>query len=419
MKVAHICTKDFLGGAARSANRIHTSLVAQSVNSTLFVRDKQTNNPSVVKLDAQSHPQELKFHAERAKQIAVFEATYQPKVQGGHYFKSDMGREGLSIINAVSDADIVHLHWLSDHFFDYQAFFKDSDLSKPVVWRLPDMNPVTGGCHFSGECQNFQHTCGKCPAIGSTDANDISHTIFMRKLDALSCYRGPIEFVATCEWMKNIIAASTIGKNHPINVIYNSVDTDIFSPANSSSFKQQYGIEEQDPVLMMTAANLSAPRKGAQTFIQALQVMPDQTFSVMLAGNVAPNFTIKQPTHIIGEISDADTMAQAYNAADIVVVPSLQDNLPNVILEALSCGKTIVAANTGGISELIKHGENGYLFSPGNAEELKSILSQLVHSPQQRKKTGELARKFALDTLTLRHEADKYAAIYQRLLGRQ
>ena len=415
IKIKHISTHDFQGGAAKSAYRIHSSLRHRGVETQMLVRNKSTNDPSVKVVRNLSDDQRVYAQRQNEK-IHKLDQQLKGKICPSSYFKADWGTHGLALIEETKDADLLHLHWVSDNFLDYVTFFNRQDVSPPIVWRFPDMNPVTGGCHFSEDCTNFRSGCGKCPAIGSDFSNDTSSEIHNRKLEALLAYEGPIEFVATNQWMKEVLESSIIGKHFKVHTVYNSVDTDMFNNRDKRDAKSKLGLAVDKPTIMFAAFHLMAPRKGLKTLLQALDIAGRDCFQGIFVGNDDLSVDATSGTLCPGQIADSREMAAHYQAADIVVVPSLSDNLPNVILEAMSSGCVVVASDLAGIPEIVRHKQTGLLFQPGNSEELADHLASLKESPALVNRLSDSARAFAVEKLATRVETDRYLDIYQQML---
>src|SRR5690606_32116939 len=112
------------------------------------------------------------------------------------------------------------------------------------------------------------------------------------------------------------------------------------------------------------AANANDPRKGEQHLLAALEhlteidAMDDVELLIMGANN---QLNVAIPSHPITYLSDDISLALLYSCADVFVAPSVQDNLPNTVMEALCCGVPCVAFSIGGMPDMISHQQNGYL----------------------------------------------------------
>ena len=249
-KIAHVSMSDLNGGAARSAFRIHRSLLSAGVDSKMYVRERTSEDLSVFPVEPASQ-RELDFFSDRKKKIAQESEVTAEALSHNRYFRSDLGREGQAINRAVRDADLVQLHWVSDNFLDYEAFFIARDPATPVVWRLPDMFPVTGGCHFSGDCDRYQSACGCCPVLESSTSDDLSAKILRRKTAAVNGFKGELTFVATCNWMKERIEKSPVAAGRNVVVIPNGVDTALFVPGAVEAFNARHHISGRLPKVLM------------------------------------------------------------------------------------------------------------------------------------------------------------------------
>jgi glycosyltransferase involved in cell wall biosynthesis len=415
MKVAHIATADQYGGAAKSAYRIHSSLRRLGVRSRMYVRRKDSNDPDVMAVTPQNPDEQAFFDAQSAK-ITEARQKCMSHLDYSLAFYTDHGREGLALMRHIEHADIVHLHWVADNFFDPTLFFTAREMKKPVVWRLPDIAPLTGGCHFTPTCTRFLDGCGACPVLGSDDPNDLSPEVFSRRRNALHRYAGPTHFVGPCSWMEHTIRSSPLTTGRETSTILNGVDTNLFCPQPGNGFRQQFGIDAASIVVTFAAFLLPETRKGLDVLLKALSSLTDLDITAVFIGHVPPEPPDGIKSISTGHIDDLETMRDAYAASDIVAVPSLADNLPNVVFEAMACGTTVVASDVGGIADIVHPGQTGLLVPPGDADALASALRALIVDRIWREGLGENARRYCTEHLSLDCEAKKYVALYRQLL---
>ncbi|WP_262692933.1 glycosyltransferase [Kordiimonas aestuarii] len=416
MKIAHLCTADQYGGAAKSAYRIHASLRRLGVQSHMYVRRKDSDDPSVTAVSPQS-PEEHDFFDMQAARISEARQRWMAHLDYSLAFYTDHGKEGLALMRHIADADIVHLHWVADNFFDPTLFFTAKAMKKPVVWRLPDMAPLTGGCHFTASCTRFLTGCGACPVLESDDENDLSAKVFERRRHALGSYQGPIHFVGPCSWMATTIQSSPLTRTYTTSVVHNGVDTDLFKPTADSAFRDQHDISGDSVVITFAAFLLPEARKGLDILLAAAQTLADLDITLVFIGHVPPEPLPDIKCVSTGHIDDTSIMRDAYCASDIVVVPSTADNLPNVIFEAMACGAAVIASDVGGIADIVHPEETGLLVPAGDVAALAEALKRLTCDATAREALGKRARTYCLEHLSLDCEAHKYIKLYDSLLS--
>ena len=329
----------------------------------------------------------------------------------------------LSQHPAVLQADVIHLHWTTFGMLSVSGMQQLSALEKPIVWTMHDMWAFTGGCHYSRGCTNFETHCHHCPFLKRPASHDLSYRVFERKKAAFANAptSGPsLRLVSPSEWLANLARKAALTNQFETHVIPNPIDTEVFKPTDKRAIRQKLGLPLDTPLLLFGSANTADPRKGFSYFAKALQLFPvdadtdlegDKTGSgvrippslhhqpvVLLFGKTAPAAVAALPfqVHSLGVLTTETDIVAAYTAADALVVPSLEDNLPNTIVESLACGTPVIAFSTGGIPEMIQHQKTGYLAQTGSATELADGLNWLLtQTPEQRSELSQNARQFA------------------------
>lgn len=291
--------------------------------------------------------------------------------------------QDLSLHPMIQQADIIHLHWVNFGMLSVNNIKQLLNTGKPVYWTLHDMWAFTGGCHHSGNCLNFQASCGNCEEfIKHPAADDLSHQIWQKKFDA---FRMPNLHIITCsDWLKERAKTSSILKNQGIESIPNAIDTSHFKPADKQNAKRILGLDSSKKHILFVAMRVNAPKKGFSYLEEALKGMNPEQCELIIAGNAQELPKLALHAHKMGHIDSADKMIQLYQAADVFVTPSLEENLPNTIMEAMACGTPCVGFNIGGIPEMIDHQINGYVATYQSAEDLHQGLNwTLSNAPEQ------------------------------------
>ncbi len=272
----------------------------------------------------------------------------------------------VSRMKEIKNADIIYLHWVLGGFLNLSAIEKLLRLGKPVVMIMHDMWTITGGCHHSFTCTKYLSGCGPCPILPGNREKDLSFREFKKKLKLYSKYDN-LFFVSPSRWLHDCAKKALLTRDRPVFHIPNALDPAIFKPFDKATAKQILNIDPDETIIAFGAVAIESPYKGFHYLLEALQILHKQEvkkISVLIFGSsnnkqIADAIPFK--TRFLGHLNDDYSMVLMYNSADVLVVPSLADNLPTVIMEAMSCGTPVVGFHVGGIPELIEHKKNGYL----------------------------------------------------------
>lgn len=292
----------------------------------------------------------------------------------------------LNFHPAVQQADVLHLHWINFGFLSIDTLRNLFALNKPIVWTLHDQWAFTGGCHYSRGCTHFLSHCHTCPYLKKPAKHDLSYRIFEQKVRLFDT--ANILFTPPSRWLADEAMRSTLLRRFPFTVIPYAIDQKRFCPVErveANAFLDLPNLNQ--PRLLFGSANVTDTRKGFHYFAEALTLLheqhPDLKPEVLVFGK-GRSYLFDQlpyPIRALGILTTEDEIVAAYNAADVMVVPSLEDNLPNTIIESLACGTPVVAFRTGGIPEMIDHQQNGYLAAVGSAQQLADGLAFVLRHP--------------------------------------
>jgi glycosyltransferase involved in cell wall biosynthesis len=337
--------------------------------------------------------------------------------RGYEEFTSDRSEFGKSLLEQVPACDIINLHWVSG-FLDYGAFLGNIAGLPPVVWRLSDLNPFTGGCHYDAGCGRYNTGCGACPQLGSDESNDLSAQVWKRKervFDQMPPER--LHTVAQSRWMAGKIRDSVLFGRFPVTRIPNGLDLDVFSPREARIARAALEIPMEANVILFVADWAPNMRKGLFLLSQALKRL-DACFKPFLLslGKGEPEIEGSFSRLHLGYQSHDRLLALAYSAADLFVIPSLQDNLPNTVLESLACGTPVVGFDTGGIPDMVRPGITGLLAPVGNVDALCEAIARLLDDPSARAHMSENCRRIAVEEYSLQLQARRYVELYSQVL---
>ncbi|WP_080238569.1 glycosyltransferase family 4 protein [Spirosoma rigui] len=419
MNVVILSTYQHFGGAAVATSRLHQALRNEGVEATLLVgtsNRQETHQPApgVTFLANNFLAESTAFGRFVAERLYFLPAERDPSVR--FQFSPAVFGADLNFHPAIQQADLIHLHWTSFGFLSLSGLRSLFDLGKPVVWTLHDQWAFTGGCHYTGGCTHFLTHCHHCPYLKKPAENDLSARRFDRKQWA---YTGaPLHVVHPSQWLAEQAKRSTLLGGFPHLVIPNTLDQTVFAPAGRPP------AEGQPRRLLFGSANVTDPRKGFTYFAEALRLLhaqhPELTPEILIFGKGRSYLFNELPYTVrsLGLLTSPADIAAAYNAADALVVPSLEDNLPNTVLEALSCGTPVVGFRTGGIPEMIDHRQTGYLAASGSAQELADGLAFVLTHPDPAS-LRQQARQSAEDRYSEAVIAGQHIDLYQSLLSQR
>jgi glycosyltransferase involved in cell wall biosynthesis len=326
--------------------------------------------------------------------------------------------ENTSVKVKDINPSIINLHWINSNFVNINTLSK---LRKPLVWTLHDMWPFTGGCHYSGECNAYQVQCINCPKLRSRVNHDLSFRVWKRKLHAWKNIN--LTIVAPSNWMAQCARSSSIFTDKRVEVIHNGVNLSIFKPIDKFIARELLGLPKEKILVLFGAMSATSdPRKGFKLLRTALSELAsspwrDKIELVVFGSSVPQNavdFGIK--THYLGRLNDDIALALGYAVSDVFVAPSVEDNLPNTVVEALACGTPVVAFRIGGMPDMIAHCRNGYLANPFDVKDLAQGIIWMVQDKQKWEELSICARKKAEQEFDIRIQAKKYKMLYDDIL---
>ena len=355
----------------------------------------------------------LRFMAERLHYRLVLKEREQLFNFSPASFGQNISRHQL-----VLQADILHLHWTNFGFLSLKTLEQLVALQKPIVWTLHDMWAFTGGCHYAGVCRNYEQRCGNCAYLDKSSEHDLSNQIWQRKVKILA-KASQIHFVTCSKWLAGEAKASSLLRNFRVTAIPSPLDVSVFqtiSAKEKEDLRNKYGLEGDKFYLLFGAMNVQDKRKGFVYLLEALYLLvqnyPESKVELLVVGKVNPIEMPEMPfpVHYLGSFS-GDKMAEAYQLADAFALPSLEDNLPNTIVEAMACGLPCLAFDTAGLTEMIAHQENGYLASYKNAGSLAQGIKYFLETPLA--PLAHHAREFVLQKYTAKVVTEAYRTVYE------
>ncbi len=413
------------GGAGTAAVRHHLEMRRQGIDSRFFHRSGL--NWSSGDLSFREAPFEKAvepggfFAARREKNrrrriVQQYEKHLRVRSAGLELFSQAELIEPTQIDPSKNLSSVIHLHWVP-FLVDIPSFFASIPTSTPVVWTLHDMNPFTGGCHYSDGCGKFTTGCGHCPEIEQPSRRDVSFTAMRSKKLAFAEHRFHV--VTPSRWLNRLAQQSPVWPTGTqFHTIANGLDTSLFRPIDKSAARKQLGLPQNVTLIAFGAEDVENPRKGFHSLLHSLRLLyNEKPIECIVFGrgrlpdqrDGLPNF------HEFGFVDQPELQATIYAAADIYVLPSIEDNAPQTGLEAMACGTPVVAYEAGGIPEFVMPGQTGLLAAVGNVSALAKQISDLAEHDRLRQRLSAGARKLIESQFDVRKQARMYIDLYRAI----
>ena len=415
MKITQVLTMD-RGGAARAALRLQEGLEGRGLDSKVLVARKRSRLESVYEWEG---PMDARSRLARRSREEWLSRTMRRRLGGRRpglgFFSDDRSRFGGQLLPDLEEADLIHLHWIA-RFVDFPAVF--SKLKRPVVWTLHDQFPLTGGCHVDEGCDRWRVGCGECPQISISHRDDFSAKSWRRKKKSIENFQGKLVPVAPSGLFLEMAKKSPLFEGLPIKMIPHGLPINIYKPTKSGSLKVSFGVEKDGYLILFVADKVSDPNKGFRLLVEALEGFSRSFREKITLLSVGKNSPTKRlgVKHIgLGEIKNENLLAAIYSSSDVFVASSFRESFGNTVLESLACGTPVVGSNTGGIPEMVRPGETGWLFETGNPEALRATLQEALAT---RDLTGlrTRCREVAEREYSLELQAERYSKLYLELL---
>lgn len=395
LKVLHLSTYAGGGGAARAAVNVNLALQGAGVDSRMV-----TAHGSRFKL-ARAADRAL-WHLQRSP----VETWRSP---------ARFGSLSAKAINN-SPADIVNLHWVTDGFLSIEEIGK---IRKPVVMSMYDMWPFCGTEHYGVDSPDARWRIGYSPANRPVVETrlDLDRYTWVRK----SRNWARLYMVPASDWLTKATQASALCADWPITHIPHAVNGSVFRPMNRQSAKAFFGIRPDRPtVAFVASAGINDMRKGFDLLESSLrQMSADSDRPLILLIGPAPQpdqIPLDLDVHIIGPVQDDLTLARAYNAADVLAVPSREDNMPLTAMEAQMCGRPVVGFAIGGLVDIIDHLQTGYLAFANDVHDFASGLQLVVDDALSESRFGARAQAHASRRWNFSVVAASYLNLYEAAL---
>lgn len=395
-----------------AAHRLHTALLEAGCQSTMLVRRKRSIDDAVREALPPRPLSLVEYEYARIRKRLTGERqpAVEPYCSFNFDFEPEIDAQSLFLDDQPSP-DAICLHWVGNFLNSRLVRSLYDHYQRPIVWVMADQEPMTGGCHYSFDCQGYKDRCGRCPQLKSTEANDYSRKTWLKKKEYLADL--PICFVAPTGWGVERLKQSSLFRDHRVEVIPYPVDTSIFRPIDRRIARDLLHLPQDKKIVFFGSTYLEDSRKGMKLLVEALEDLAgmidrDRVF-LHLAGLGGKQFIDALPFEgkYSGHFHDQITLALAYQSADIFLCPSLEDAGPMMIPEAMLCGTPVVAFDAGGAPDLIETMKNGYLAKYADAHDLARGVYAILKAPDP-----AMIRNAAHRKALLAHEPATVAAHY-------
>jgi len=416
-KIMHLSAVDF-GGAGKAAYRLHSYLSKAGFDSRFLVGRSQTGDNEVVQASKKGLNKKSKIIFSKIWHKLTGNNDYYFQNQHVSTFDSDAtSGDGFipDLIMVYSMSGFVSFDDLGDLFAQYNA---------PIILYLMDMAPLTGGCHYAWDCLKYVKSCGDCPALLMSHEKDLSHSTMLNKKSIMQ--RSNIEVLAASSWLYNQARISSLYKKSQIDLLLLSVDDDIFHPIKSvacrEKLREKLGIPIGKKVVFFGNQSLKLKRKGIKALDEAFHILAknkiirNDELLVLIAGNKDIEFEWPYQTRFLGFLNSEKDLAEAYQASDLFLCPSIEDSGPMMINESIMCGVPVVCFDMGVAADLVINLQTGFVAELGNSRQLAVGIETILQlTAQEKELMDNKCRKLALSKC---HPSVSVEWIQQRL-GRE
>jgi len=410
LNILHISTADNVGGSARSAYRIHCGLRELGHRSRMLVRTRVTNDPDVGFLHG-GRP------TIRGLDLLGRYVVDRLDLQYWWYPSSFL----LTRHPWFRAADVIQLYNTHGGYFSHLALPRISR-HRPVVWRLSDMWPLTGHCAYSHDCERWQTGCGSCPLLGEYPGLRRDTTALLWRAKKRIYDRSKLLVVVTNSWMAGLVKESPLLGRFPVRMIPNGVDTEVFRPIAKAAARESLGIPPDARVVLFSAhVATTGTRKGGEFVRPTLErVAASGVRNLLLvvlgeraeAWEESPGYR----TLRLGFAQSDHLLASVYSAADVLLHPAVVENLAGGIIESLACGTPVVAFRVGGIPDVVREGETGYLARLRDVEDLSEGLRRLLLAQKMQPDIADQCRRTIEAGYTREMELQRFASLYDEIV---
>lgn len=416
MKALHISHSDSFGGAARAAYRLHSALCDGGWSSEMLVQRKQSSDASVISPNSYSVKLQSLLRIFIGELVSRLQRDGTPCLHTSSWYPFVDRR----CVQQAKGVDIVNLHW----FREIPSIATIAKIQKPVVWTLHDMWAFCGAEHITTYDREARWRSGyfKHNVASNTQLLDINRWVWNRKRRH---WRKPIHIVTPSKWLAKCVSESALLRNWPTHVIPNVLNTEVFKPVDKAFARHVLGLPGDQKIILSGAVmGGEDPNKGFDLLTDAVNAYfanHNDEYTCVIFGQGQPEKSVpfSLPTRWMGHVNDEWTLVLLYSAADVMVVPSRQENLPQTGTEAQACGCPVVAFNTTGLPDVVEHKNTGYLAHPFVSKDLAGGIQWVLEDEERYNKLCVSARNRAVSLWDSKVVLPQYLELYQQAIEQQ
>jgi len=416
MKVLHISYSDLSGGAARATYRLHTGLRTRGVVSKMLVLDKVSDDPDVIAPTSN-------LGKGWSKISRYVEALPVKLLKTENHSLISPAWIGSNILKRQTafEPDIIQLHWIG------HELLRVEDISKfrpPIVWRLPDMWAFAGGEHYVQDCTRYQLGYLKNNRPKGEGGFDLNRWVWNRKLRAWKDISN-LTIVTPSSWLAKCASSSYLFKDRRVEVIHNGLDPEQYKPIDKPLARELMKLPQDKQLILFGALGATSDRrKGFHLLQPALQCLSqsglrgNENIEIVVFGSSQPENAIDLgfKSHYLGYLHDDISLALVYSAADVMLVPSIQEGFGQTASESLACGTPVVCFDSTGLKDIVDHQKNGYRAKCFSCEDLANGIAWVLQDEQRWQSLSRRAREKVEQEFTLEIQARRYLKLYQEVL---
>lgn len=405
MRILLCNTLENKGGAAKATQRILGSLREKGVDVKLLVAYKESQDKSILTNEKYLF---RKFQKLIPKIDAIPKLLFSKdrKIP----FSSSLFSYGFRNIVSQYNPDILHLNYINMGMFSIKDI---GSFNMPVVWTLHDSWTFTGGCHLPNECRRYINRCGNCPSLCSQKENDLSQYILSQKKRHWAGKN--ITLVCPSVWIAENSRKSELFKNSRIEVIPNPIDTRVYRPKDRNKSREKLGLDKNKKYILFGAVNaVQDKNKGFEYLKEALEKISIDNVELLVFGSEDQGIDVNIPVKYLGYIDKEEDLVSIYSSADVTVIPSISENLPNVMVESLACGTPVVGFEIGGIPDIVKEDYLGLMATPYDSNDLVNKIESVLLNTLG---TVDMRHTYVKNNYDYKVISEKYINLYKSLLN--
>jgi len=418
MKILLIGKHPTTGGAAIASSRLMEALRAKDVDVNMLVQEGENVQEGIHSTTHGLVKRWINLYRFILERLVFLRQERSSSIR--FLFSLANTGERITRNSYFKEADVIHLHWINAGFLSLKSLEEILNSGKPVVWTFHDMWPFTGGCHYALDCSGYTRECGKCPYLKKPRKGDLSHRIWKKKKKLFK--DRVVNVITPSGWLQGCVEASSLLQHWPVTTIHNPVSSQIFKPVDREEACRNLGLDPSKKYILFGAATMKNVLKGFNYFLEASRKISGENgvegdVEILLFGKTRDDVvqTFPMKTRNIAFVQSVRTIVELYSVAHLFVIPSLQDNLPNTIIESMLCGTPVVGFKTGGIPGMIEHRVNGYLAEYKSSNDLASGMSWVLSTNSYEKLSAE-TRNLALKRFSMDRSVELHLDLYRKIL---